>query len=157
MSLHKHKNGYVYVVLSKNGQTKNCRVHLLIATTFLGKKTDGLQINHIDGDKSNNSPENLEYCTQSENMKHAYKNGLQKPIGKKVINLETKEIYENLTDAARTFSKAKCGGEMIARVCRGERSHYKNKRFAFYSDYINNTIPEYKGKTKRKASFSLWV
>ena len=64
-------NVRLFVTLSKDGKCKPQRVHKLVAHAFLGTKPEGLQINHIDGDCQNNAASNLEYCTASENMKHA--------------------------------------------------------------------------------------
>jgi hypothetical protein len=66
--------GYLYVGLSNNGNRKNCLVHRLIMLTFCGESD--LQVNHIDGIKTNNNLTNLEYCTASENMRHAVRLGL---------------------------------------------------------------------------------
>lgn len=46
---------------------------------FIGDRPLNYEINHIDGDKTNNRAENLEYCTKSENMQHSLKTGLSKP------------------------------------------------------------------------------
>ena len=72
------KQGYLHVGLRKNGVRKNVYIHRLVASSFLGKNDD-LVVNHKDGNKSNNSLENLEWCTDSENIKHAYVTGLKKP------------------------------------------------------------------------------
>ena len=64
-------NVRLFVTLSRNGKYKPQRVHTLVAHAFLGPRPEGLQINHIDGDCQNNAASNLEYCTASENMKHA--------------------------------------------------------------------------------------
>ncbi|MRF37154.1 hypothetical protein GIJ44_20925 [Staphylococcus sp. KY49P] len=77
------KLGYIHVNLWKNGQMKQHRIHRLIMLTFTKKPQDKNVINHIDGDKSNNSLDNLEWCTNRENTIHAYKTGLAK--GKKGI------------------------------------------------------------------------
>lgn len=151
------RNGYCYVCLSKDNKATTKRVHGLVASAFFGERVEGSQINHKDGNKRNNRVENLEYCTQSENMRHAYKMGLEKTVGIAVVNLDTGKTYRTATDAARDVSKGKAQGEMVARVCRGERSHYRGEHFAFLKDYQNGTIPEYKGKTKRKASVTLWA
>ncbi len=50
--------------------------HQIIADRFIGKKPKGLTVNHKDGDKLNNRPENLEYLTIAENIRHAIENGL---------------------------------------------------------------------------------
>lgn len=70
--------GYLKTMLQRDdGTYKTWRVHRWVALAWLGNG-DGLEINHIDGDKLNNCPTNLEYCTRSENLKHAYRTGLEK-------------------------------------------------------------------------------
>lgn len=54
---------------------KTFTVHKLVALAFLPEIKDKPHINHIDGNKQNNSPSNLEWCTRSENMQHALKMG----------------------------------------------------------------------------------
>jgi hypothetical protein len=150
------KNKYCYVGLCRDNKKASKRVHILVANAFLGTNPNKLQVNHKDGNKANNKVSNLEYCTQSENMKHAYLIGLEKRKGLQVIDLDTLKIYPTATETARAIFGKNGGGEMIARVCRGERSHYRNKRFAFYSDYLYGCIPKYKGKCKKGASVKLW-
>ena len=66
--------GKCYVTLCERGQRKTKAVHRLVAAAFHGKPTKGRpEVNHIDGDRANNRPENLEYCSRSENMIHAYR------------------------------------------------------------------------------------
>lgn len=57
---------------------KNLHVHRLVAQAFIPNVDNKPQINHIDGNKSNNNIKNLEWCTNSENGKHAWKTGLKK-------------------------------------------------------------------------------
>ena len=150
------RNGYCYVSLSKGGEIKTKRVHILVANAFLGVNDKSLQVNHIDGVKTNNNVSNLEYCTSSENMKHAYRMELEIPDGLKVIDLDTLKVFNSATEAAQHISGGVAKGEMIARVCRGKRSHYRNHRFAFLSDYLSGNIPKFAGKYKKKASEVLW-
>lgn len=155
LKLHMNKhNGYIYACLCKNNKPRTVRVHVVEMNAFNPIRDNSMQVNHIDGDKTNNMLKNLEWCTQSENMKHAYRTGLEKKKGIKIINLDTKEIFNTATDAAKSVGNGK--GELVARVCRGERSHYKNRHYAFYDDYINGTIPKYTGKNTKKASIALW-
>lgn len=56
-------------------------VHDLVAEAFVGPKQKGQTVNHIDGDKSNNVPQNLEYISLSENNLHAHKTGLMRVKG----------------------------------------------------------------------------
>lgn len=74
------RNGYAQCSTSIRGKTGTIRWHKLVALAFLGPRPDGMQINHKDGCKTNNRAENLEYCTQSQNMKHAYATGLEVPL-----------------------------------------------------------------------------
>ncbi len=70
--------GYLRVTLYKNGEAHNCYVHVLVAKAFVPNPNNKSQVNHIDGDKFNNCPENLEWTTPSENIIHAFEMGLSK-------------------------------------------------------------------------------
>jgi hypothetical protein len=65
--------------LCNGGKRQAKRIHRLVLEAFVGPCPDDLQANHKDGDKQNNDLTNLEWTTQSENMKHAHKMGLCKP------------------------------------------------------------------------------
>lgn len=72
-------HGYYQVNLWINGKYKHYQVHRLVAEAFIPNPENKPQVNHIDGNKLNNDISNLEWVTRSENMKHAFKNGLAKP------------------------------------------------------------------------------
>jgi len=72
--------GYNSVCLRLNNKIKTRSLHRLIMEAFIPNPDNKPCINHIDGNKLNNSIENLEWCTYSENMKHAYDNNLKLPI-----------------------------------------------------------------------------
>lgn len=74
------KGGYIQIPLHKNGIRKNHLLHRLVAKTFIPNPENKPEVNHINGDKKNNSVYNLEWITKSENQKHAYKTGLQRRI-----------------------------------------------------------------------------
>ena len=74
MKLRQNKNGYMQIGLTKHNVRKMTYVHRLIAETFIENPDNKSQINHKDGDKLNNSVENLEWVTASENLKHSYEN-----------------------------------------------------------------------------------
>ena len=65
------ENGYEFVYLRKEGKTYRHYVHRLVADNFLSDIKNGNVINHINGIKYDNRVENLECCSQSENVKHA--------------------------------------------------------------------------------------
>jgi len=74
----KTKKGYHTVFLFKEGNSKQFYVHRLLAMAFIVNKENKKTVNHINGVKSDNNIENLEWNTYSENNHHAYKNGLKK-------------------------------------------------------------------------------
>lgn len=78
----KKGSGYFAVSLYKDCKKKNTFVHRLVAENFIENNQNKKTVNHIDGNKFNNHVENLEWCTYSENHKHAFKIGLKKPRGK---------------------------------------------------------------------------
>ena len=74
-----NENGYCFVVLYQNTRQKRHKIHRLVAETFIPNPEKKKCINHVDGNKKNNRVDNLEWCTHSENNKHAHDNGLIKP------------------------------------------------------------------------------
>lgn len=69
-------NGYLYVLLSVHSKHKPKYLHSLLAEAFIGPRPAGMEINHIDGVKTNNTLTNLEYVTRSENKIHSIRLGL---------------------------------------------------------------------------------
>lgn len=65
--------GYFCVVLCVNGKTYRKYIHRLVCETYKENPHNKSEVNHIDGDKSNNSVNNLEWATRSENQNHRYK------------------------------------------------------------------------------------
>jgi hypothetical protein len=96
--------GYKHIVLSKNGKYKTKDVHRIVAETFIPNPFNLKYVNHIDGNKANNSVNNLEWVTARENTKHATLLGLKKDSGSNSKNSKLKErdIYE-----IRKLSKSK--------------------------------------------------
>lgn len=76
MKLYMHKKGYLKVMLYLNGKRKHAFVHRLVAEAFIPNPNELSQVNHKDGNKTNNCVHNLEWCTGKENIIHAVTNGL---------------------------------------------------------------------------------
>ena len=70
-------SGYLHVQLYKDHKPTTKLVHILVAEAFVDNPHGKPEINHIDGNKSNNTSSNLEWVTKSENLKHAARTGLR--------------------------------------------------------------------------------
>jgi hypothetical protein len=103
------KSGYLQVTLSKNKKAHFKWVHRLVAEVFLEPSTSKHFVNHKDGNKKNNIPDNLEYCTPAENNAHAGKLNL-KPIGSnhtnsKLTHTQLKEVRSLLQQGILTHKQ----------------------------------------------------
>lgn len=92
----KDKNGYFVYCFLKNNIRKYLRIHRLVAEIFIPNTNNYKQVNHIDGNKTNNSVENLEWCTNEYNLEHARILNLNKGPIKSIIqyDLQNKFIRE---------------------------------------------------------------
>lgn len=97
-----NNRGYVSVCLRKDKVQYAKRVHRLVAESFYDVDREDLDVNHLDGDKTNNHVSNLEWCSRSENIRHAFKTGLKVPSRRKRIrNVETGVVYDSIHECAR--------------------------------------------------------
>jgi hypothetical protein len=65
---HENWRGYLYVSLSKKGKHHVRTIHYLMMLTFVGQRPEGMDVRHLDGNKKNNSLDNLAYGTRKENI-----------------------------------------------------------------------------------------
>lgn len=86
-------DGYMQATLHSNGKGKNFKVHRLVAMMFLDNENNLPYVNHKDGNKKNNSVDNLEWCTPRQNNLHAVENGLVKATPIKIIDLANGKEY----------------------------------------------------------------
>lgn len=70
VKISKNNNGYMCFNLNKNNRHKHARLHRIIAQAFIPNPENKSQVNHIDGDKLNNSIDNLEWVNNRENLTH---------------------------------------------------------------------------------------
>ena len=74
----KDRKGYMTVAITlSNGKRITTGLHRVLSTIFIDNPEDKPEVNHINGIKDDNRLENLEWCTRSENQRHAFDNGLQ--------------------------------------------------------------------------------
>lgn len=154
------KRGYLCVSLYENGKKFQTGVHRIVALAFVDNPLKKPQVNHIDGNKQNNSYDNLEWCTAKENRIHAIlvlnanpgmngkhhssvtkrkiseshkgktlsedhkqklrdkaKRGGDSCRARKVMNIETGEIFNSIVEAANIYG----GARNIQSVCVGRR------------------------------------
>lgn len=98
----KQKNGYTHVCLSQNGISCVKLVHRLVAEAFIPNPENKPCINHKNNIRSDNRATNLEWCTHKENNLYAYRVFKCGPrFKKKIICLETKQVYYSIINAAR--------------------------------------------------------
>ena len=147
LSTYVNQGGYemapLYDAIHKKAKHKS--VHRLVANAFIENPELKPTVNHIDGNKLNNSVSNLEWNTYSENVKHAYRLGLnfsglndeyrmagslkhKELSSRKVRVIETNEVFDSLTECAKAF---KCSKSCISRVCNGVYTKYKGLSFEF--------------------------
>lgn len=91
------KDGYLQVIFKINQKSKCFLVHRLVASAFLENIQGCSEVNHIDGDKQNNSVENLEWCTHQKNTKHANDTGLRarpNPVGHRFSRLTAADVAQ---------------------------------------------------------------
>lgn len=127
---------YKYVSLSKRSRQTFKRVHRLVAEAFIPNPSGKSQVNHINGNKLDNSANNLEWTTQSENMLHRYRklktkcsNGV---TPKNVRCIETGEIFHNAMEASQIVGGDPC---TIRRCANKEK--YSKTSGGYHWEYIN--------------------
>lgn len=125
----------------ENLNAKTVKVHRIVAQTFIPNPDNKPQINHIDGNKLNNCADNLEWCTNNENMKHSWDIGLRdrnkvadnmrliaqkrkykkghhtRKVGQYDKNNNLIKIWETQTEASKAVGVTSTS---ICNVCRGQ-------------------------------------
>lgn len=125
--------GYLRYTLSKGGYIERRRAHRLVAEAFVPNPENKPQVNHINGDKADNRPANLEWCTGSENQTHS-RHVLGNHCGlpkKRVKCTETGKTYPSVTAAAQA-----CGVSLsqLSRVLNGQQRQTHKLHFNFMED-----------------------
>jgi len=102
---------------SVNGKIAKLKVHRLVAILFYGK-IDNMEVNHIDGDKSNNKLYNLEWISHTDNLNHAFKTGLTSKSIKQVKCINSGVIYDSCYRAGKECHLSQGS---ISNACSGRR------------------------------------
>lgn len=111
-------NSYYTVTVDR----KRCKVHRLVLMTATQSDGNGLQVNHIDGNKANNSYKNLEWCTNQESIDHSNRIGLN-PHRNLVIRKDRKLSDEQVILIKKAIKEGLTGKEITQKY---NFANYKN-------------------------------
>lgn len=151
-------NGYLQVGLRKHNKRKWVGVHRLVAIHFIDNLENKPQVNHIDGNKQNNTVENLEWVTAKENQQHAARIGLRDdlPKGEKhpaygkfgADSLSAKPVVRvDLVTGKTKLYKAKILAKddgfdvtSISKCCHGKLKTHKGYKWYFAKDFDKDIV-----------------
>lgn len=124
-------NGYQFFGLYRRQNATRAYVHRLVAAAFLPNPCGKSEVNHKDGDKTNNALNNLEWVTPSENQRHSRRvlGNWTGPPKKPVLCTDTGVVYQSAHDAARALGVSQGS---ISNVCNGKQKKAGRYHFKFY-------------------------
>lgn len=132
--------GYKVLNIRVDGKTLCKKVHRLVAEAFLPNPDNHPFVNHIDGDKTNNSVSNLEWCTPKQNVHHALSTGLASPVHwqkagsqsrKKKVIRDDGAVFDCIRDAAVSIGLS---DSSVSDCLHGRRRGAGGHTFAFYEE-----------------------
>jgi hypothetical protein len=127
-----NENGYIRVFI----YNKTYALHRLIALAFLANNDNKEQVNHIDGNKLNNSLKNLEFVNNQENQIHKFKIGLGNNFTRKItqydLNMNKIKVFNSITEAAKELNIGKSN-------INGVITNYRKSAGGFIFKYIEDT------------------
>lgn len=112
-------NGYVRVVVQRNGKRGPIYVHRLLAFAFVDGYQSGYHVNHINGKKTDNDPENLEWVPNESNVRHAWRTGL---TGRRGIDVWCAKLTPKQIRAIRRMLSKGVSANTIAIACKLSRT-----------------------------------
>lgn len=141
------RTGYPYIGIYCDGKIYTKKIHRLVATAFIQNPDNLPIVNHIDGNRENARLENLEWCSQSRNIVHAFNTG-RKTITKKTIDAVIESIVKRCSKpvaqlsmdgaiitiwpSARTVHRELgINDTSVTRCCNGKRKSAGGYRWAF--------------------------
>ena len=136
--------GYERVALW-NGRITKFSVHRLVATHFIPNPLSKEEVNHIDGNKTNNNADNLEWVSRSENQNHAIRTGLQPVIFNDPSHIKAVDMISQDGKVITTFHSAAEAERItgichahISKCCNGKRTTAGGFRWKFHDTNVKN-------------------
>lgn len=169
-------HGYQTVALRVDGRYKRCTVHSLVAECFLGVKPEGTEIDHIDGNKMNNSATNLQYITRKQNIIKYYQQGyteekkihkreiasiigrgairmaLGKPVNRYTLDNEYIDTFNSISEASETVSGKRSNGRNIVQCCNGQCKQSYGYHWKWAEKSVTTSSNERKEKGENPSS-----
>lgn len=134
MSQQENRNGYMTVHLRDKGVERRAMVHRLVAEAFIPNPNELRDVNHKNGDKSDNRVENLEWASHSDNMTHSFRE-----LGKNVRHIVQLDLDNNFIERWNSIIEASEATGIcrtnIGECCRGNRKHTKGYKWVYEEDY----------------------
>ena len=139
---------YGYVTMCYGGETCHSSIHALVAKAFIPNPKNKPEVNHIDGNKRNNTVENLEWVTRAENMHHARDTKLWIPNrgekhfrSRKVVAYDIDSgaklaVFESINIAAKFCGERASAGHILE-VCNNKREYAYGCKWKFYCEEEN--------------------
>lgn len=109
--------GYLAVNLHHRGKTTKRYIHRLVFQAHCGPINQGLEVNHRDGNKSNNAAENLEVLTHSQNLRHAYDTGLHPGCSPRTEAVAAERNGEHVAHFPSILEAAQAAGVQPCTLC----------------------------------------
>lgn len=132
------QNGYCYITLQINGKSKRISTHRVVALTFLEKIEGKNIVNHINGVKTDNRLENLEWSTPQENTQHAWDNGLAVSVVEKSVRQYDVEgnFIKEYDSIAKAEKETGTNQSKIVACCKLQRESTNNYQWRYSSENI---------------------
>ena len=134
LKLQKNLDGYMQYILYQNGKPRLKRINRLVAEAFIPNPENKPQVNHINGIKTDNRVENLEWASASENIKHSYnvlhrnptwknKFGRAHKSSKTVLQIKEGNVIAEFYGCHEAARNLGLDESTISKCCLGKRNH----------------------------------
>lgn len=125
-------DGYAHITRSENNKKYRYRVHTIIANVFVPNPNGFKYVNHIDSNKLNNNPENLEWCTNSQNVYYGWHSGNRTHKNRTKVSVYLNDKLINTYPSIRQLSMdLQLDRHKVARILKGESNNCYKYKFVY--------------------------